>query len=510
MEPWGQQQQGGGGWGAPPPPLMSGGGYGAPPPQQQQQQGGGWGAPPPPMSGGGGLGLPPGYPPPSFDGQQQQGMGMGMGMGGGGFPPPMPMSGGGGLGLPPGYPPPSSGGGGGLGLPSGYPPPSSSTGGGGWGAPPPMPSGGGGGYGGGASYPPPPMQGGMAYGAPPPAYGGGGAAAGPSSAYGYGGSPYAGYGMCQLSPCTGRKKALLIGISYRNTARPLPGCLNDVRNVKDFISKRFGFSTDPSSMVILTDDQTNSDLRPTKRNIIRCMQWLISGASAGDSLFLHFSGHGGQVKDKDGDEDDGYDETILPEDYASAGQIVDDDMHDLLVKPLPPGVRLTVIFDSCHSGTALDLPFVYNERGQIEGPNMPGGGKKAKKMKKAKKDKKGKKGKGGYGGMMGGGYGAPAYGMNNAAMAGLNKMQTKKVSEADVIMFSGCRDDQVSMDTNIAGFGRTGAMSYSFITALSKSQKYSYQQLLGTMRNILREKRFAQVPQMSTGRPMDMSQSFIM
>lgn len=40
-------------------------------------------------------------------------------------------------------------------------------------------------------------------------------------------------------------------------------------------------------------------------------------------------------------------------------------MNTILVQPLPPGVRLTVLFDSCHSGTALDLPFVYNSNGQI-------------------------------------------------------------------------------------------------------------------------------------------------
>lgn len=78
------------------------------------------------------------------------------------------------------------------------------------------------------------------------------------------------------------------------------------------------------------------------------------------------------------------DETILPVDYETAGQIVDDDLHAILVKNLPAGtlrpdrrgegncrltvrvgVRLTAIFDSCHSGTALDLPYVYDNRGQI-------------------------------------------------------------------------------------------------------------------------------------------------
>ena len=65
--------------------------------------------------------------------------------------------------------------------------------------------------------------------------------------------------------------------------------------------------------------------------------------SSQKSLFLF------QSKDGEGDEVDGYDETICPVDYASSGQIVDDEMNALLVQRLPPGVRLTAIFDSCHS-----------------------------------------------------------------------------------------------------------------------------------------------------------------
>lgn len=42
------------------------------------------------------------------------------------------------------------------------------------------------------------------------------------------------------------------------------------------------------------------------------------------------SGHGGQTKDLDGDEGDGYDEVIYPVDYKQAGHIVDDVRAPLL------------------------------------------------------------------------------------------------------------------------------------------------------------------------------------
>ncbi len=44
--------------------------------------------------------------------------------------------------------------------------------------------------------------------------------------------------------------------------------------------------------------------------------------------------------------------------------------HTLLVRPLPPGCRLTAIFDSCHSGSAMDLPYIYSTEGKIKEPNL--------------------------------------------------------------------------------------------------------------------------------------------
>jgi metacaspase-1 len=57
---------------------------------------------------------------------------------------------------------------------------------------------------------------------------------------------------------------------------------------------------------------------------------------------------GGQVEDPDGDRDSGFDDTICPVDFEQYGQITSDTLHRVLVTPLAPGVRLTVIFDCCH------------------------------------------------------------------------------------------------------------------------------------------------------------------
>jgi metacaspase-1 len=57
-------------------------------------------------------------------------------------------------------------------------------------------------------------------------------------------------------------------------------------------------------------------------------------------------------------------------DFQQVGHIVDDEMHRIMVQPLEAGVRLTAIFDSCHSGTALDLPYIYSTQGILKEPNL--------------------------------------------------------------------------------------------------------------------------------------------
>jgi hypothetical protein len=75
---------------------------------------------------------------------------------------------------------------------------------------------------------------------------------------------------------------------------------------------------------------------------------------AGDSLFLHYSGHGSQVPDENGDEESGFDSTICPCDYETAGQIIDDDIFALVAAPIPKGAELFALMDCCHS---VSTPF---------------------------------------------------------------------------------------------------------------------------------------------------------
>lgn len=149
------------------------------------------------------------------------------------------------------------------------------------------------------------------------------------------------------------------------------------------------------------------------------------------------TGHGGQTKDLDGDEPDGYDEVIYPVDFRQVGHITDDEMHRIMVRPLAAGVRLTAIFDSCHSGTALDLPYIYSTQGILKEPNL------------AKEAGQGLLGvisaysRGDIGGIA-----SNVFGFIKKATSGEdahNRALATKTSPADVVMFSGSKDDQTSL-----------------------------------------------------------------
>ncbi|CAO3589967.1 unnamed protein product [Absidia cylindrospora] len=298
----------------------------------------------------------------------------------------------------------------------------------------------------------------------------------------------------QLSNCQGRKRALLIGINYFKSKNELRGCINDVQNVKTFLTSLYNFR--PEDMVVLTDDQKESRFIPTRQNIISGMQWLVANARPNDSFFFHYSGHGGSVKDTDGDEDDGYDETIYPVDHdrypGTSGQIVDDEMNAIMVQRLPRGCRLTAIFDSCHSGTALDLPYVYSTKGAIKEQNLfkdAGSGLLKAGMSYAT---------GNVGGAI-----SSLMSIGNKVITGKKadqRLKQFKGTEADVISFSGCRDDQTSADA-VINSKATGAMSYALTTVLRSNRNQSYLQLLNSIRAILSEK-YSQRPQLSCSHPI--------
>ena len=167
-------------------------------------------------------------------------------------------------------------------------------------------------------------------------------------------------------------------------------------------------------------------------------------------------------------------------------------MHRIMVQSLVPGVRLTAIFDSCHSGSALDLPYIYSTQGLLKQPNIAkeaGQGLLRVVSQYARGDLSG--------------IASTAMNFIKKATTGEEINERNKVtktSPADVIMWSGSKDDQTSQDAQIAGQA-TGAMSWAFIAALKKNPQQSYVGLLNSIRDEL-ESKYTQKPQLSCSHPL--------
>jgi hypothetical protein len=147
------------------------------------------------------------------------------------------------------------------------------------------------------------------------------------------------------------KRALCIGINdYPVKGADLKGCVNDAKAWAALLIDHFGF--DPQNVTMLIDAQA------TKKRVLAEVDKLLAGAKKGDVLVFTNSSHGTYVADRDGDETR-YDEAMCPYDMKK-NLIVDDELRKRFAN-LPDGVRLTVISDSCFSGSVtrgevLDTP----------------------------------------------------------------------------------------------------------------------------------------------------------
>ena len=232
------------------------------------------------------------------------------------------------------------------------------------------------------------------------------------------------------------KHALLIGINYTGTSNELNGCINDTISIKDRITQN-GFN----DITILTDLTSK---KANKANILSEFKNLLVNSQSGDLLFFLYSGHGTYQQDKNNDETTGYDQCIVPCDFNI---IVDDDLKTIIQTYLKPNVTLFAMFDSCFSGSVLDLKYQY--------------------MDSLNFDK---------------------YTENS------KEIETK----GDVFMISGCNDYQTSADAVINN-RPNGAMTWSLLEALKEQPNCTWRELVKKMRDLLKTSQFDQIPQFSSG-----------
>lgn len=226
------------------------------------------------------------------------------------------------------------------------------------------------------------------------------------------------------------KTAILIGLNYPGSRFTLRGCINDVKNGENLLIKN-GYITN-----LLTDSEISSqfDVLEALNELKKCKS---------QTVFFHYSGHGTQVADKDGDELDGKDEAL----YSKNGHLITDDEINSLLALYPEDKTVFLVFDCCHSGTIVDLPYI-------------------------------------------------------ATIGGYKEENVKKSVKANVICISGCKDPQTSADVTERGLSY-GALSATLYTLLRKydgkeiTWKKLYEQLVLEMS----KKKYDQIPQLTASDP---------
>jgi hypothetical protein len=236
------------------------------------------------------------------------------------------------------------------------------------------------------------------------------------------------------------KKALLVGINYTGTSNELFGCINDVDSINERISKE-NFTTIKS----LTDFTVK---KPTKQNILDEFKNLLVNSESGDLLFFLYSGHGSNTLDKNGDEKDGYDELLISSDFKG---ITDDELKSHILQYLKQDVTLFAMFDSCFSGTILDLKYQF-----LDSLNYD------------------------------------------------NYTENDKNIETigNVFMISGCTEQQTSADSFFNNRAQ-GAMTWSLLESLKASSTGTWRELIKSMRDLLKTSEYDQIPQFASGTFVD-------
>lgn len=256
------------------------------------------------------------------------------------------------------------------------------------------------------------------------------------------------------------KKALCVGVNdYPGEGSDLNGCVNDAKAWADLLIQHYAFPS--GSVNVLLDAQAK------KAHIIDGLKSLLAGAGSGDELVFTNSSHGTYLADTSGDEPM-YDEALCP--YDSDQHLITDDELREIFSGLPEGVALTIISDSCHSGTVTRA--ALNE-------NLPG--------LKTPDDRRVR-------------FLHPSLigraVLSNPFQASDRTKVKYPESEMKEVLLSGCTASEYSYDALIGGTYH-GAMTYFALQAIREANyKITYSQLHSRLLYLLDEAGYPQHPQL--------------
>lgn len=150
-----------------------------------------------------------------------------------------------------------------------------------------------------------------------------------------------------LDPVEGETRMLMCALDYKQTDNPLT-CTFDGRNVQEL-----------AGACGIADVRYMQDEECQKANVEDAIRSIGGRSAPGDCFIFYYSGHGTNLADQSGDEEDGQDEALCFVD--GAGQVnfnscmSDDDFADIITTSFEPGVKILILTDCCHSGSIADL-----------------------------------------------------------------------------------------------------------------------------------------------------------
>jgi hypothetical protein len=256
------------------------------------------------------------------------------------------------------------------------------------------------------------------------------------------------------------KKAFCVGINdYPYDGSDLNGCVNDAKAWAQLLIDHFNF---PSA-----DVQLITDAQATKSHMVAGIKKLLAGAKSGDVLVFTNSSHGTYLADTSGDEPM-YDEALCPYDCAD-NLLTDDELRDLF-SGVASGVGLTIISDSCHSGTVTRAAISEI----IPGMRTPDD-RRVRFLSPA---------------LMGRSVIANPW---RAQPKGKTKFPQSKMKE---VLLSGCTDREYSYDALIGGKYH-GAMTYYALSAIREANyEITWSQLRSQLNTLLDNAGYPQHPQL--------------
>lgn len=260
------------------------------------------------------------------------------------------------------------------------------------------------------------------------------------------------------TPTPPKGRGFLFGLNYTAdaTAR-LSGCINDVQNMALYLQTELAIPCQ-----LFTDEPGSPNAQHTTAMGMLTKLYEIAMLSYREDLdfvWIHYSGHGTSVLDRNSDERDGRDEALVPSDFRTVGVIPDDYVCQLFTY-FNPKTRVVCVFDCCHSATIGDVKYSW------EGPT-------------------------------------------NCAIE--NIMCNVP---ARIITLSGCLDNQTSADAyNVLGDNKyVGALTACLLMALRENKLLHWTDafaLVAAVRTKLKQRGFPQVPKLCSTHNLALDKTFV-